>query len=211
MNDHDEPGVGATDPRDPDWQSLGNDWRAQTNDPVDLAAMTADVHRRGRRLRLARVAELIASLIAICLCGWAALWAETSGLPRGVPIAGIALVLGCQGWSLWIRRRQCRDSGLDARALLALEQDRILTSRRYWRFNIWVVVLIWIGLAALVLVGTSPSAGGAASSLVRPALISLLVNLPVVLGFALYAGWSTRRNDARLTRLRRLREELDRG
>lgn len=209
MNDHDEPGVGATDPRDPDWQSLGNDWREKTNDRVDLAAMIADVRRRGRRLRLARMAELIASLIAIGLCGWAALWPETSGLPRGVPIVGIVLVLGCQGWSLWIRRRQGRDSGLDARALLALEQERIATSRRYWRFNIWVALLIWIGLAALVLIGTSPSAGGAAPSFARPALISLLFNLPVVLGFALYAGWSTRRNDARLMRLRRLREELD--
>lgn len=208
MNEHDEAGGGAIDPRDPDWRSLGKDWRAQAGDPVDSAHLIADVRRRGRRLRLAHVAELVATLIAIGLCLWAARWPESSGLPRGVTIAAIVFVLGCQAWSLWIRRRQLRDSGLDTRALLALEQDRIVTSRRYWRFNIWAVVVIWIGLAAWLLHATSPSAGEAAR-FARPALVSLLVNLLVLLGFALYAWWSARGNRARMARLRRLQEELD--
>jgi hypothetical protein len=208
MNEHDEAGDGAIDPRAPDWRSLGDDWRAQVGEPVDSAHLVADVRRRGRRLRVACVAELVVSLIVIGLCLWAARWPEASGLPREVTIAAIVFVLGCQVWSLWIRRRQWRDSGLDMRALLTLEQDRIVTSQRYWRFNIWAVVGIWTGLAAWLLYATSPAAGDAAR-FARSALVSLLVNLLVLLGFALYAWWSARRNRARLARMRQLREELE--
>lgn len=196
-----------------DWETLGADWRAQAAPKIDVDALRREAGRRGRHLRWALAAEVLVTVTALGILAWAAL--RPGGEVFSPAVLGVvaALLVGCQGWSLWIRRRQVRDSGLDVRALLQLERDRIFTSLRYWRVNVWVVALAWIGLCAMLLWGlAAPTGDGGVAGQSPPELAWIvLANLPVLLGSALFGWWWCRRSRARLARLRALQDALDDG
>jgi hypothetical protein len=171
-----------------DWDILAADWRDQPAAQVDIAALSRQSMRHGRRLRWALAVELLLSATAIAACAWAAVLPGAVAFPPLAMVALALLVIGFQGWSLWIRRRQVRDIVLDANAMLRLERDRLATSRRYWRVNTWGALLLWVGLWTLLMAGVSPA----------QSMASLLANVPVLLAFAVFSWWRCRLNQSRL-------------
>ena len=172
-----------------DWDILAADWRDQPATQVDIAALSRQSMRHGRRLRWALAAELLLSVTAIVTCAWAVALPGAPAFPPLVMATLALLVIGFQGWSLWIRRRQVRDIVLDANAMLRLERDRLATSRRYWRVNTWGALLLWVGLWTLLMAGVSPA----------QSMTSLLANAPVLFAFAVFSWWRCRLNQSRLT------------
>lgn len=192
------------------WDTLAADWRAQPVTAVDAEALQRQVMRRGRRLRWSLGVEALLTTVAIGMCVWATFVLEGAVFSPLASLVVIGSLLGVQGWSLWTRRRQVRDSGLDVRALLALERDRIQTSLRYWRVNTWLAVALWCVLCGLLVVVLAAPADGDVGVSSRQLIASVLVNAPVLLGFATFAWWWCRRGRQRLGRLRALQEEIDR-
>ena len=189
-----------------DWLALGEDWRAQQGSTLDIDALRAEVRRRGRRLRWALISELFGFALAMALGVWV-LMSEPAGVASAVIIGLLVIVTGFQGWSLWIRRRQVGDSGLDASAMVDLEIDRASTSLRYWRVSIWLSVAMWLALYAVAMLGARVANGNADG--VTDKLAGGLVGAGSVgIGFAVWAWWLGRRTRARLLRLRALRDEM---
>lgn len=191
-----------------DWDALAARWRAQPVVAVDPAALRRDVARRGRWLRGWLALEIVLSVVALGICAWAAWWVRPPLFSPPVLLAVVAAVVGFQGWSLWIRRRQIRDVGLDARALLALERDRIDTSLSYWRTSAWVMVALWVGLFAFLMAAIA--AGTDALPMTpRQAASALALNAPLVVAGAVFAWLWSRRCHARRRRVVALQAELD--
>ena len=193
-----------------DWQSLGDEWREQTVSTLDVDALRTEVNRRGRRLRLAMINEVVMCVVALALCAWALRHPGRADIAPAMVIGAMLVLAGFQAWSLWIRRRQLGDRGLDAAAMVALEIERARTSLRYWRMSTWVTLGLWVGLYAAVL-----------SDVMAPELLdprplgqfnkwvgSLVGGAFVLLASALWAWWLGRRTGARLVRLRRLQDEM---
>lgn len=203
----------APEPASADWATLGADWRAQVAPKIDVDALRREAGRRGRHLRWALTAELLVTAFALGMLTWAALRPGEAVFSPVALVVVAALLLGGQGWSLWIRRRQVRDSGLDARALLQLERDRIATSLGYWRINVWVAALLWVGMGAMLLWGlAAPTGDGGVAGQSPPELAWIvLANLPVLLGSAVFGWWWCRRSRVRLARLRALQDAMDDG
>ncbi|MGY0557808.1 hypothetical protein [Lysobacter sp. A421] len=203
-------GSGVTAPVSDGWNVLAADWRAQATAKIDVEGLRREVVRRGRRLRWMMGAEVLLTTVVIGMCVWATLLVERPLFSPTGSLVVIACVLGVQGWSLWIRRRQVRDSGLNVRALLALERDRIRTSRLYWRVNVWLAVALWCVLFGVLMQGlVVPADDGGSGMSLRQAMASLLVNAPVTLGFATFAWWWCGRGRKRLQRLQALQNALD--
>ena len=190
-----------------DWVELGEDWRAQPGSTIDVDALRAEVRRRGRRLRWALISEVFGFALAMAVGVWALL-SEPAGMASAVIIGLLVIVAGFQGWSLWIRRRQVGDSGLDATAMVDLEIDRALTSLRYWRVSIWLSVAMWLALYAVAMLGARVADGNADVVLAGKLAGSLVGAGSVGIGFAVWAWWLGRRTRARLLRLRALRDEM---
>lgn len=190
-----------------DWLALGDDWRAQATGTVDVDALRAEVRRRGRRLRWALVSELFGFALALAVGVWA-LRSDPAGIAPAVVIGLLLILAGFQGWSLWIRRRQVSDSGLDARAMVELEIDRARTSLRYWRVSIWLSMAMWLALYAVATLGVWV-ADANADAVTADKWAGILIGAGSVgIGFAVWAWWRGRRTSARLVRLRGLRDEL---
>ncbi|MGY0618212.1 hypothetical protein [Lysobacter sp. A378] len=203
-------GSGVTATVSDGWNVLAADWRAQATAKIDVEGLRREVVRRGRRLRWMMGAEVLLTTVVIGLCVWATLLVERPLFSPTGSLVVIACVLGVQGWSLWIRRRQVSDSGLNVRALLALERDRIRTSRLYWRVNVWLAVALWCVLFGVLMQGlVVPADDGGSGMSLRQAMASLLVNAPVMLGFATFAWWWCGRGRKRLQRLQALQNALD--
>ena len=191
-----------------DWQSLAAQWRAQPVSAIDLAALRVEARSRSRRLQLALAAEVLVTLVLVAYLGRAMLAPQLPGRVVGLLAAVIASLLGYQAWSLWIRRRQLRDHGLDARALLSLEMDRARTSIHYWRYGTWIGVLMLVALSAAVALMV-PAHGADAREAAR--LIAGGVGGAVGAGgCAVFAWWRGRHMRARIARLQALRDELGR-
>ena len=198
--------MNAADKHD-DWEALGDDWRAQSMGTVDVDALRDEVRRRGRRLRCALISELFGFALAMAVGVWV-LRSEPAGMAPAV-IIGLLVVLACfQGWSLWIRRRQVRDSGLDARAMVDLEIGRARTSLRYWRVSIWLSMAMWLALYAVAMLGAWVADANADAVLTHKLARSVVAAGSIGIGFAVWAWWLGRRTSARLARLRGLRDEL---
>ncbi|MGH8084504.1 MAG: hypothetical protein ACREPV_04430 [Lysobacter sp.] len=199
----------AAPPGNAGWDALAADWRAQPIAAVDADALRRDVTRHRRRIRAWLALEILLTTLATGLCAWATFRIDPPLFsPTGLA-AMVALLFGFQGWSLWIRRRQIRDSGLDVRALLALERDRIATSLLYWRVNAWLAVAIWMAISSLLLTGALAPDAIELPMTPRQAGLSMAINAPLVLSLAVFAWWWCRRARARLARVQALRNELD--
>ncbi len=190
-----------------DWQALGDDWCRQATSAIDIDVLRQEVRKRGRRLRWALVNDLFGFAFAVGLSVWVMLTGR-AGLPHAVIIALVVTLCGFQGWSLWIRRRQVSDSGLDAIAMVELEIARARTSLRYWRVSIWLAVAMWLGLYAYAVVSgfTLPVGSGVTDA--RKLFLGLWAGAATGVCFALWAWWLGRRTQARLARMLWLREEL---
>lgn len=197
------------DDKHDDWLALGEDWRAQPGSGVDVDALRAEVRRRGRRLRWAMAHDFAGFAIAMGACVWA-LQSGRAGLMSAVVVGMMVVLVGFQAWSLWSRRRQVGDSGLDARALVDLEIARGQTSLRYWRVSIWLSVAIWLGLYGLAMLGAwVADANADADAVTADKWAGILAGAGSVgIGFAIYAWWLGCRTVARLQRLRQLRDEM---
>ncbi len=212
MNPHTngEGGPVMPDSANSGWEALAADWRAQETAKIDVDGLRREVTRRGCRLRWWLGVEVLFTTIAIGVCVWATLRLEGPVFSPMAALVVIACLLGFQGWSLWIRRRQVRDSGLDVRALLALERDRIKTSLQYWRVNTWLAVALWCVLCGILMyVLVAPAGHGGSGMSPKQLMASLLVNAPLMLGFATFAWWRCGRDRTRLERLQALQDELD--
>lgn len=193
-----------------DWQSLGDEWRGQTVSRVDVNALRAEVDRRGRRLRWAMVNEVVMCIAALALCLWTLRHPGQAGIAPAVVIGAMLVLVGFQCWSLWIRRRQLGDSGLDAGAMVALEIARARTSLRYWQMSTWVALGLWGGLYAVAMLDIiSPEFRDPRPVYPLGKWIGALgASAVVLLASALWAWWLGRRNRARLARLSRLQAEI---
>lgn len=190
-----------------DWQSLTTQWREQPVSAIDLSALRTEARNRSRRLRLALAAEVLLTVVLVAYIGRAMLTPELPGGVFGLFVAVIVLLLGYQSWSLWIRRRQLRDQGLDAAALLTLEIDRARTSIDYWRYGTWIGVLMIVTLSAAVASMVLPHIDD-------PRELDRMIGGGVggavaAVGCAVFAWWRGRQMRARIARLLALRDELD--
>lgn len=193
-----------------DWSALAADWRTQPLMAIDPDVLRRDVVRRGRWLRAWLALEIMLSVVALGLCAWATWWVQPSLFSPPALLAVAASVIGFQGWSLWIRRRQIRDIGLDARALLALERERIDTSIHYWRVNAWVMAVLWVALFGLLMAAAAMPVGAEGVPLTAgQAALALAINAPLVVAVAVLAWWLCRRGRERRERVVALQAELD--
>lgn len=189
-----------------DWQSLAAQWREQPVATIDLAALRVEARSHGRRLQLALAVEVLFTVVLVAYIGRAMLAPELPGRLLGLFAAVILVLLGYQAWSLWIRRRQLRGPGLDARALLSLEIDRARTSIHYWRYGIWIGVLMLAALWAAVPSMVLPQADDELMRVIGGWLGGALATV----GCAAFAWWRGRHLRARIARLQALRDELGR-
>lgn len=191
-----------------DWQSLTAQWRGQPVSAIDLSALRVEARSRSRRLRLALAAEVLSTVVLVGYLGRAMLTTAVPAGALGLFVAVVVALLGYQAWSLWIRRRQLRDQGLDAVALLSLEIDRARTSIDYWRYGTWIGVLMVVALAAGIASIVLPHVDD-------PRELERLLGGGVggalaTIGCAVFAWWRGRHMRARLTKLHALRDELAR-
>lgn len=201
--------AGIAEPVDGSWGALAADWRAQPTAAIDVDALRRDVTWHRRRIRAWLVLEILLTMVAIGVCAWATFGTDPPLFSPSTFAGTVALLLGFQGWSLWIRRRQIRDTGLDVRALLALERDRVATSLLYWRVNTWLAVTLWAALFGLLLAGELAPDAIELPMTPRQAGLSLAINAPFLLGLAGFAWWWCRRSRSRLARVQALQDQLD--
>lgn len=196
--------------RQDDWQAMAKAWREQPGSRLDTDALLKEVRRRGRRLRWALVSEVATMAVVLVLCGRVLLSPDVSHFTRLVVGVLTAMVLGFQGWALWIRRGQVRDSGRDANAMIALDIARTRTTLRYWRVSTWVAVAMWLGLYAVAWSTlASPSPGDAAT--LQKLVHSVMATGLVGFGAAVWAWWWSARHRRRLASMLSLRDELQQG
>ena len=115
--------------------------------------------------------------------------------------------IGFQLWSLWLRRRQLSDDGLDAAAMLELEIGRVNAGLRYWRHGTWFGALLMLAVFAIVLSGLSNASPMHAGGLIGGAIgggLGLLVS-------AVLAWFKHRSGRRRLVYLRELQAQLSDG
>ena len=198
--------MNAADKHD-DWAALGDDWRAQATGTIDVEVLRDEVRRRGRRLRWALLHELAGYALAMALGLWVLL-SERGGIPAALIIGLLVILTGFQGWSLWIRRRQISDRGLDVRAMIDLEIARARTSLRYWRVSIWLSVAMWLAIYAVAMLGGGITDTQADAVSAEKWAGSLIGAGSVGIGFGIWAWWLGRRTHARLVRLQGLHDEL---
>ncbi|RDZ27364.1 hypothetical protein [Lysobacter silvisoli] len=190
-----------------DWTALGDEWRAQSGAGIDVDRLREEVGKRGRALRKAVYGELSLTVATLAAIAWLMLKTAPSDAMLLVFALLIPTSIGFQAWSLWLRRRQLRDDGLDAAAMLELEIDRANTSLRYWRYGTWFGVLLILVVFAIV-IGALPQehardVHGNTGALVGGGL-GVLVS-------ACMAWFKARRNIPRLAYLRELQEQLRDG
>ena len=134
-----------------DWAALGDEWRAQPDAGIDVERLRAEVRKRGRGLRRALLAEVAFTLASLAALAWLMLKTDPGDPMMTVFALLIPTSIGFQLWSLWLRRQQLRDDGLDATAMLELEIGRVNTGLRYWRHGTWFGVLLLLGIYAVAL------------------------------------------------------------
>lgn len=190
-----------------EWQALGEQWRDQAVEAIDVEALRRQVRRRGRHLRAWLSLEVAVTVLGLLLLGWVVFVSgELDRGGRGVMGALAGALVAWQGWSLWIRRRQLDLDGVDAADMLDLEIERARTTIRYWRWGMWAGIALWLLLIGAVMVGSAPG------SAMQGALSSPAVTINGTL-FGLcgvFAWWCGRRCRARIRVLEALRAQLER-
>ncbi|UHQ22956.1 hypothetical protein LVB77_20285 [Lysobacter sp. 5GHs7-4] len=187
-----------------DWAALGDEWRAQPDAGIDVERLRADVRKRGRSLRRALLGEVLLTLAILAALVWLIVQTETGDPMRTILVAMIPISIGFQLWSLWLRRRQLRDDGLDVAAMLELEIGRVNASLRYWRHGTWSALLLMLAVFAFALVDAQPKQiGGLVGGAVGGGLGAL---------FSAAMGWFKHRSGRRrLAYLRELQAQLRDG
>ena len=188
-----------------DWQALGLQWRDQAVPGIDLDAIGREVRRRGTRLRWLVAAETLASVIAVVLCAWVALRPGLTMLEQAIFVGLAVVVVVYQLAILWLRRRQLRDGGMDAVALVDLEIQRSRTGISYWRVSAWVMFAMWLGIYGAMLYASADPKG---QPIYGNLLFLTVFYVPWILAAALFAWWRGRRSLARIARFESLRGQL---
>lgn len=187
-----------------DWTSLGDEWRAQAASPIDVERLREEVGKRGRNLRRALLGELALTVMSVATLVWLIVRADPADPMLPVLVLLIPVSIGFQAWSLWLRRRQWRDQGLDTAAMLQLDIDRVQAGMRYWRQGTWIGLLLWLGICALTIIGISDSDPRHLSGMVGGVIggaVGLLVSVVT-------AWFKSRSGQRRLARLRELQRQL---
>lgn len=190
-----------------DWTALGDEWRAQPGAGIDVDRLREEVGKRGRALRKAVYGELGVTVATLAAIVWLMLKSAPSDAMMLVFALLIPTSIGFQIWSLWLRRRQLRDDGLDAAAMLALEIDRTVTSLRYWRYGTWFGVLLFL-VVYVIMLGALPQEQTRDVHGNTGALVGGGLGVLVSAGMAWFKA---RRNLPRLAYLRELQAQLRDG
>lgn len=187
-----------------DWDALSATWRQQDAPAIDVDALRREASRRGRTLRLTVWLETGVTALVVLACALIALAPGSDGFERGLFGALAVLMAAYQAYMVWLRRREWSEAGLDANALLDLELRRCATTLYYWRFGMWSVLVLWLGLYGFWLwMLAQDGEPGRAAGLVG----GLYINVLVIPAIGIYGLWRCRQARRRRQRLLALREQ----
>lgn len=185
-----------------DWDALSATWQQQATPPIDVEALRREAARRGRTLRRTVWLETGFTGLVVLLCAVIALSPSSDGFERGLFGVLAVLMTAYQAYMVWLRRREWSEAGLDANALLDLELRRCATTLHYWRFGMWSVLVLWLGLFGfwLWMLG-QPDPGSRAEGLMG-GLYANVVVIPLIGVYGLWRSNQARRRRERLLALR---------
>ena len=187
-----------------DWDALSAAWQQQEAPAIDVEALRREAERRGRILRRTVWLESVFTPLVVGACVLIALSVDRHPYERGIFGALALLMTVYQGYMVWLRRREWSEAGLDAAALVELELRRCATTLYYWRFGMWSVLVLWIGLYAFWLAALAQSGPGPR---VDGLMGGLYINVLVIPAMGVYGLWRSRQARQRRERLRALREQ----
>lgn len=182
-----------------DWDALSATWQQQDAPEIDVEALRREATRRGRILRRTVWLETVFTALVVGACAWIALAVAGDPYERGIFGVLAVLMTIYQAYMVWLRRREWSEAGLDAAALVELELRRCATTLYYWRFGMWSVLVLWIGLYAFWLSALGQSGPGPR---VDGLMGGLAINVLIIPAMGLYGLW--RSNQARRRRQRLL-------
>lgn len=137
VNDDDE---GENQDRDA-WQKQ---WLATRTGGPDTVALVQQAHRRSRREKIIAVLEILLGLAAIGNCLRAALAPGPSALERGFFLTLAILVVVLLVWAFRHRQRVWSQHIAAPSDAVRLERQRLNNQLRYWKFNMWCVLALWL-------------------------------------------------------------------
>lgn len=187
-----------------DWDALSATWKQQDAPAIDVEALRREASRRGRTLRRTVWLETGLTALVVLFCVLVTLAPASDGFERRL-FGGLAvLMVAYQAYMVWLRRREWSEAGLDATALLDLELRRCETTLYYWRFGMWSVLVLWLGLYGfwlwlLAQDGDLSRAAGLVGG--------LYINVLVIPAMGLYGLWRSRLARQRRERLLALRDQ----
>ena len=187
-----------------DWDALSAAWQQQDAPAIDVEALRREASRRGRTLRRTVWLETGFTALVVAMCTLIALAPGSDGFERALFGTLAGLMVAYQAYMVWLRRREWSETGLDATALLDLELRRCETTLYYWRFGMWSVLVLWLGLFAfwLWLLAQDGEASRAAGL-----VGGLYINVLVIPAMGLYGLWRSNQARRRRGRLLALREQ----
>lgn len=187
-----------------DWDALSAAWQQQDAPAIDVEALRREASRRGRTLRRTVWLETGFTALVVLLCALIALAPDSDGFERSLFGVLAVLMTAYQAYMVWLRRREWSEAGLDANALLDLELRRCATTLYYWRFGMWSVLVLWLGLYVFWLwLLTQDGEPSRAAGLVG----GLYINVLVIPAMGVYGLWRSHQARQRRERLRALREQ----
>jgi len=188
-----------------DWDALSATWQDQAIATIDVDALRLEAGRRGRVLRRTVWFETGLTALIVVFCAMVALDPGSDGFERVLFGALGAVMVAYQSYMVWLRRREWSEAGLDTTALLDLELRRCATTLHYWRFGMWSVLGLWLGLFGfwVWLLGQD-----ALASRVEGLMGGLYANVVVIPLIGIYGLWRSRQARERRRRLLALRDQV---
>lgn len=188
-----------------DWDALSATWQRQATPAIDVDALRREASRRGRVLRRTVWFETGLTALVVLFCAMVALDPDSDGFERALFGALAAMMVVYQAYMVWLRRREWNETGLDTTALLELELRRCATTLYYWRFGMWSVLGLWLGLFGfwVWLLGQD-----APESRVAGLMGGLYANVLLIPLIGVYGLWRSRQARDRRRRLLALREQV---
>lgn len=186
-----------------DWDALSTTWQQQATQTIDVEALRREAARRGRTLRRTVWLETGFTALVVLVCAGIALAPSSDGFERGLFAVLAVLMTAYQAYMVWLRRSEWSEAGLDATALLDLELRRCATTLYYWRFGMWSVLVLWLGLFGFWLWSLDqPDAGSRVDGLMG----GLYMNVLVIPAIGVYGLWRSNQARRRRNRLQALRQ-----
>ncbi|WP_374602187.1 hypothetical protein [Arenimonas sp.] len=187
-----------------EWDVLSAAWKQQEAPTIDVEALRREVARRGRAMRRTIIGETGLAVLVVVACALIALNADSGDYRRGLMgVLGLLTFL-YQAYMLWIRRSQWSETGLDGGALLDLEIRRCATTLHYWRFGMWSVLALWLGLYAYWLWCLADGCPPEQGESLRGLVLLYVIVIPLV---GVYGAWRSHGVRARRRRLLALQEQ----